>query len=170
MKRIFFMVLIGFFCLNAHSLLAQTESGALSLGVRAGDPTGLTGKYFIRQNHAIEGILSFWPHGPALTALYEIHAQAFGVTGLNWYYGGGGHVRIYRAGWYRRGLDWYYPSSRYSGGIGAGLDAILGMEYYIGAIPVSVSLDFKPTLEIAPGGNSYFDMESGFSIRYHFNK
>lgn len=157
-----------FFLLPFSDAEAQTEPGSFSLGIRAGDPTGITGKYFLRDNHALEGIVSFWPYGPALTALYEIHAEAFNVPGLHWYYGAGAHVRYYRAAWYRRNLDWYYPSRIYTGGVGVGLDAILGISYKIAPIPISVSLDFKPTLEIATRNRSYFDLESAVSIRYHF--
>lgn len=157
-----------FFLLMFSPVQAQTQSGSFSLGIRAGDPTGITGKYFLRDNHALEGIVSFWPYGPAFTALYEIHAEAFNVPGLNWYYGAGAHVRYYRAAWYRRNLDWYYPSRVYTGGVGVGLDAILGISYKIAPIPISVSLDFKPTLEIATRNRSYFDLESAVSIRYHF--
>lgn len=153
---------------QVHFAQAQTESGSISLGIRAGDPTGIAGKFFIRDNHAIEGIISFWPYGPALTGLYEIHAQAFSVEGLHWYYGAGAHVRSYRAAWYKQNLDWYYPSSRYAGGVGVGVDAILGIAYKIAPIPISVSLDFKPTLELATRNRSYFDLESAVSIRYHF--
>ncbi len=170
MKSLLFSLGVTLFCLTCpYTSFSQTNAGNVSLGLRAGDPTGLSGKYFIRENRAIEGILSYWPHGPAITAMYEIHAQAFGVDGLNWYYGGGGHVRRYRSGWTRRGMDWYYPAHKNSGGVGAGIDAIVGMEYYIGSIPISIGLDIKPTLEIASGNNSYFDFESGLSIRYHFN-
>lgn len=166
---IFFSFLFSILLLGEISLAqAQTESGSISLGIRAGDPTGITGKFFIRNNHAVEGIISFWPFGPALTGLYEIHAQAFSVEGLHWYYGAGAHLRAYRSGWYKRNLDWYYPARRYTTGVGVGLDAILGISYKIAPIPVSVSLDFKPTLEIATQSRSYFDLESAVSIRYHF--
>lgn len=167
--RIYISMLLPLFLLGGIQLAqAQTESGNISLGIRAGDPTGITGKFFIRNNHALEGIISFWPYGPALTGLYEIHAQAFSVEGLHWYYGAGAHIRVYRAAWYKQDLDWYYPSSRYAGGVGVGVDAILGIAYKIAPIPISVSLDLKPTIEFATRNRSYFDLESAVSIRYHF--
>jgi hypothetical protein len=162
------LILMGALFFKTSFLRAQTESRSLSIGIRAGDPTGITGKYFIRDNHALEGIISLWPYGPAFTGLYEIHAQAFSVEGLHWYYGAGGHVRLYRASWYQKNLDWYYPRSRYAGGVGIGVDAILGMSYKIAPIPISLSVDFKPTVEIATQRSLYFDLESAISFRYHF--
>jgi hypothetical protein len=164
----FILILIGSLFFKTSFLRAQTEARSLSIGIRAGDPTGITGKYFIDNNHALEGIISLWPHGPALTGLYEIHAQAFSVKGLHWYYGAGGHVRLYRDSWHRKNLHWYYPKGRYAGGVGIGVDAILGMSYKIAPIPISLSIDFKPTVEIATQRSVYFDLESAISFRYHF--
>ncbi len=164
----FILTLIGSLFFENPYLRAQTDPQSLSIGIRAGDPTGITGKYFIRDNHALEGIISLWPYGPAFTGLYEIHAKAFSVEGLHWYYGAGGHVRLYRASWYQKNLDWYYPRSRYAGGVGIGLDAILGMSYKIAPIPISISVDFKPTVELATRRSLNFDLESAISFRYHF--
>jgi hypothetical protein len=56
----FVLALIGSLFFNTSFLRAQTEARSLSLGIRAGDPTGITGKYFIRNDHAIEGIISLY--------------------------------------------------------------------------------------------------------------
>lgn len=157
-------VICGILIVFPDALKAQTDKGSFNLGLRAGDPTGITGKYFVRQNHAIEGIVSFWPYGPAFTGLYEIHASAFSVSGLNWYYGGGVHARYHRSGWYYNNLDWSYPARRYSSGLRLGLDAILGMEYNIIPIPITVGIDLKPTVEFS----GYVRLESAVSLRYRF--
>jgi hypothetical protein len=52
-------------------------------------------KYFVGSSQAIEGIVVIWNQGLSATILYEKHVGAGAVSGLNWYYGMGGHEVIH---------------------------------------------------------------------------
>lgn len=146
---------------------AQTPGFTFSLGVRGGEPLGITAKYFISDLHAVEGIVSFWPWGPGITGLYEIHAAAFDVEGLFLYYGGGAHVRQFRGG--RWGNRIHTSDFRYTyRGAAIGIDAIVGMEYKLPPIPITISLDLKPMIEFTTAGKAFLGMDPGLSVRYVF--
>ena len=135
-----------------------------ALGIRAGSPSGFTFKHFTSSFEAIEGILSFWPYGFGITGLYEIHANAFDVEGLNWYYGGGGHLHFYAL---ESSID-RWESRKSAAGVGLGIDGILGIEYVIPNIPFAISFDFKPCIEVTTFGDIYPAIDPGLSIRYNF--
>lgn len=168
--------IIVFAIIMAGSLngIAQKKSGGSSytngVGLRAGEPSGLTFKHFTGSNTAIEGIANFWPYGFGITGLYEIHANAFDVRGLKWYYGPGAHVQLYQTSAYyisRRG-PWAYDRVYTTSGIGIGIDGVLGLEYKIQEIPFTLSLDIKPSIEFTSYRRVYPDFDAGLSLRYTF--
>jgi hypothetical protein len=148
---------------------AQTrESGTsypYALGLKFGGyENGISGKYFIQSDVAIEGILGFRSHGLAITGLWEKHQTAFNVPELKFYYGGGGHLGSVGSGYYKRfnGDERYYNSSS----ILIGADGVLGLEYLIPETPIGVSLDLNPRLELGRG--TFFDIAPGLGIKYTF--
>ena len=140
-----------------------------AIGLRAGETSGLTIKHFFSESAAFEGIIGVWPYAFGFTALFEKHEQAFNLEGMNWYYGGGGHVvagsnRIYYM--YTNGDRYYY---RYrSGNMGLGVDGVLGLEYKIKAIPFAVSLDMKPFMELNTDGGLFLSLDPGLGIKVAF--
>ena len=130
------------------------------IGIRGGFQQGLTIKHFTSANTALEGLLVTRWGGMFVTGLYEIHANAFDVDGLNWYYGIGGHV-----GFYDGSRSPYVADDlRYNS---VGVDAILGMEYNIPDIPINVSIDWKPAFNIL-GGTGFWADNGALSVRYTF--
>lgn len=137
-----------------------------AIGVRGGGTSGLTIKQLSGQN-AIEGIVGMWGSGFSLTGLYERYVPA-GVDGLNWYYGGGGHVAFSTGKIYNnnsRYLDYYDGKD---GGVGLGLDGIVGLEYKISPIPFAISLDLKPFFEVNTMGGTYVALDPGIGIKLAF--
>lgn len=131
-----------------------------SIGVRGGLYNGLTVKHFIKSNAAIEGILATRWHGYRVTGLYEIHAPAFKVRRLNWYYGGGVHIGF----WDGKHVNWGKKDESYTV---IGLDGILGLEYSFKEIPFNISLDWKPTIDLV-GYSKFWGDGGAFSIRFIF--
>ena len=133
-----------------------------SLGIRGPFAKGITLKHFIGEQSALEGIAALRYRGFLFTGLYERHAQAFGVEGLYWYYGAGGHLGTWNDvdehPWYDDG-----PNTA------IGVDGVIGLEYDIGAIPFNVGIDYKPAINLigAPGDPLWFDA-GGVSFRYIF--
>jgi len=156
MKKIL-MTIAVVFCLVS---IGKAQSYTTGVGLRGGLSGGVTIKHFVSSNTAIEGIVSTRWKGLNLTGLYEIHAQAFDVRGLNWYYGFGGHIGF----WNGKYASWANDDKSYSV---VGLDGILGLEYKIAEIPISLSADWKPMLNIF--GHSGFWTDGGaISVKYVF--
>ena len=145
-------------CSVASSTAQDYTTG---IGVRGGFSNGLTIKHFISERAAIEGIISSRWKGFNITGLYEIHQQAFDVAHLNWYYGAGGHIGF----WKGRDVSW--GDNRDDDYTVIGIDGILGIEYNFQEIPINISLDWKPTMNII-GYSGFWGDEGAFSVRYIF--
>lgn len=150
---------------NGQSINSPNYNNAI--GLRGGYPSGLTFKHFSNSNTAWEGILGVWYRAFSVTVLYEKHANAFDVSGMRWYYGGGGHIAASTSDRFHDNRDRYYY--RYNEDHAAfGIDGIVGLEYKIPPIPFAVSLDLKPTLEVTTGGNAYFGLDPGLGLKFTF--
>lgn len=152
----------------AHAQLAiNTNTYRTAIGLRAGGTSGLTIKHFFGENNAaVEGIIGVWPNALSLTALYEKHVST-GAEGLNWYYGGGGHV-VFESGRYYNRDYYYYRNSYRNGGVGLGVDGIIGIEYKINPIPFAISLDLKPLIEVNTEGGTFFAVDPGLGLKLTF--
>ncbi len=124
-----------------------------ALGVRLGSSvpnvkSGITYKHFLANNNAIEGILSFGD-GTSICALYEIHKPINAVENLQWFIGAGGYVGFNNS----------------SSNLGAA--GIVGLDYKFANVPLNISLDWKPELNII--SKVGFEASGvGFSARFTF--
>lgn len=155
-------ICLGFLLIGQRSN-AQDYKWAAGLKF-GGYENGISGKYFMQSNVALEGILGFRSHGVVVTGLYEIHQPAFNVDKLKFYYGFGAHLGSIGSGPYRRfnGDDRIYNDAR----ILLGADGVLGLEFVIPQSPIAVSLDLNPRIELATG--PFFDIAPGLGIKYTF--
>ena len=170
MKRLFVII--------AGLVLASSVAGAQSYdwaaGLRAGiDGTGLTGKMNFGGGRTIEAMAIYGNYGydrhsrgdgyddPVhpynhfnFVALYEWNTPVI-ADGFNLYYGLGGHVG---------GASSYDDSA-----LVVGADAILGLEYKIPSIPIAISLDYRPFLDMVklwrPCLRAY---DIGIGVKYCF--
>ncbi len=131
-----------------------------AIGVRAGVSSGLTIKHFSSGRSAWEGIFSTRWEGFMVTALYELHQNAFNTTNFNFFYGPGGHVGEWpgRTGHH----EWFDDNVKH---VAVGIDGIIGLEYTFDEIPFSISLDWKPSFNLAEHAIFLAD-EAAFSVRY----
>lgn len=134
-----------------------------ALGLRAGGPSGITFKIKTQNSNSVEFIAGFWADFLNLTALFEKNVPAFDVEGLNWYFGGGGHISFFNDEF--RDDRWYY---RRGEGFALGIDGVVGIEYKIPPIPFAVSLDFKPFLEIDRTSDVHVGIDPGLGIKFTF--
>jgi len=155
MKKLLLIV-----CLFCIGTLAQAQDYGTGIGIRGGSANGLTIKHFISNDVAIEGIVATRWNGLNLTGLYEIHAPAFNEPGFNWYYGFGAHLGF----WDGDHSHWDDDNSNHTI---FGIDGILGLEYNIREIPINLSLDWKPALNIF-GDSDFWGDGFGLSVRYVF--
>ena len=124
------------------SASAQTEVPGpdyrLGLGVRLSNSTptlnnSITGKYFITDRSAVEGLISFGSRF-GIGGLLEIHKPT-NIDGLRWFYGGGAYVG------FENGDTYLGPTG------------ILGIDYKFTNVPINLSLDWKPELDFLPDIN-----------------
>jgi hypothetical protein len=171
MKKLKLLVLTAVLFVIAFNAQAQESEYRYkhAAGVTSGYHHGLTYKRFIKENKALEGMLTTRGYDFVLTGLFEIHKPAFEVEGLYWYFGGGAHLG---SGAYRSryvyddnenliGVD--HPTTAF-----VGLDAIGGMEYTFEDIPLNVGAYWKPSVDLP--FNTSFDIliNMNLTARYTF--
>lgn len=126
----FVLVTLSGFC---YSVFAQDYKLGLGIRLSNASPTlnnAITAKYFFTPSNAMEGILSFGTRF-GIGGLYHVH-QPFDYPGLKWYYGVGGYIG-------------FESGDTYLGPTGA-----VGLDYKFEKIPLNLSLDWKPELDILP--------------------
>jgi hypothetical protein len=152
MKKFLFAIMLLTAIAFTQSVSAQEYKTAL--GVRLSSAPAIVGnsisfKYFLNEKAAIEGLLSF-DDPVALGALFEIHKPFGGAAGLQWFYGGGGYVG--------------FGSDANLGAMG-----IIGLDYKFANIPINLSLDWKPELNIISDIN-FEPAAIGLTARFTFGK
>lgn len=150
---------------NFPQLAINGNQYTTAIGVRAMGTSGITIKHHTSRGYALEGILGFWPDALSATVLFEKYTNAFDVPGLNWYYGGGGHLAI-ESDFVDHPNEGRYE--RADGDLGIGIDGIFGIEYKIDQTPIAISLDLKPFLEISTDGGAFVAADPGLGIKVTF--
>lgn len=140
-----------------------------AIGLRLGWGLGVTGKYFLNDKAAIEanvryrnyGVVGFSYYWLTVQGLYEIHNPLESLAdGLQWYYGGGAYVTIV-------GGDFDYPGSDFDGTF-FGISGVLGLDYKFADIPLNLSVDWMPSINIGGGVNTFGGENGGLAARYTF--
>ena len=159
------LLLIALTC--SWSVSAQ-RNYQTALGARIGGTSGFTIKHFYKPSSAVEGIVGFFGNGFSLTGLVEKHQKAFDVKELSFYYGAGAHLAIYnnRNRYYDR--LWRDVNYDYQTDVGIGINGLLGLEYTFTEIPLAISLDLKPFIEIGSGGYVGFSPDPSFGVKFTF--
>lgn len=162
MKKI---ILVLLFILVNAGIRAQSHGSDFryAVGLRGGDPAGLSFKYNMTGSSSVEILAGFWSNWATATFLYERRSPFFSIDGMRWYYGGGGHAGFSTGTYYRAGQEYTR-----GGAFSAGLDVIVGLEYKIPQVPFAVSLDLKPAIEVHSNGNWYSGTDPGIGIKFTF--
>jgi hypothetical protein len=152
LKSIFIYLVTGILLLLSFQTQAQYKHQA---GVRLGSidqalSTGFSYRYFLNEKSAIEGIVNLKSEAIGLGALYERFNPISGVEGLQWFYGAGAYVA-------------------FEGNNNFGATGIIGMDYTFPAVPINLSVDWKPELNIID--NVAFRASTvAVSVRFAFGK
>ncbi|MEP7278648.1 MAG: hypothetical protein ABI813_08405 [Bacteroidota bacterium] len=139
--------------LSIASLHAQDYKLGLGIRFSNASPTlsnSVSVKYFIRENSAVDALVSFGGSRFGIGGLYEIHTPLNATAGLKWYYGGGGYIG-------------FQDHDTYLGPTG-----VVGLDYKFENIPLNLSLDWKPELDIIPRINfvpDAFGLTARFTIQ-----
>jgi hypothetical protein len=154
--------IIGAMLLLSVALL-QAQDYQSSIGVRLGLSNGIIYKHFISKENSIEGILATRYGGFLVTGLYEFNNELKEESGINWYYGIGGHIGYFNGN--RTSYPGWWESNRDNPYTILGADAIIGIEYTFYDTPVSISLDWKPGFNLL-GHSGVWGDNAALSIRY----
>jgi hypothetical protein len=125
------LIMAGF--LSMDQVKAQDYRFGLGLRLSTSAPTlnnSVSGKYFVTDRGAVEGLLTIGPR-VAVGGMLQVY-KPFTVEGLKWFYGGGVYVG-------------FEDNETHFGPTG-----IAGLDYKFSHAPINVSLDWKPELDILP--------------------
>ena len=148
---VFLSSLIVFLATNTLAI----ERKKFGIGVIAGEPTGITAKYMIDNNSAIDagvgwetsGDNEFYIYGDYLYHLYHLFEVKKGELPL--YFGVGA-----------RFIDRENKDNKF------GIRIPVGIEYLFDNMPLGAFLELVPVLDLTP--DTDFDLEGGIGIRFFF--
>lgn len=158
MKKIKLLSLLFFTALS----YAQAQDYKTAVGVRLSSAAAtvnnsISVKHFISSSTAIEGLFSFG-EPLALGALFEKH-KPLAPSGLTYFYGAGGYLSFVKTYNAQRNKEITDPN--------LGAMAVLGLDYKFPGIPLNISLDWKPELNIVK--DIEFEPSAiGFTARFTF--
>ena len=168
-KNKFHFLLLVVFLLSIDTIAQEFQH---EIGLRGGVSSGISYKYINQEGKALEALLTFRKGGMQMTALVEkFRPMAIGnqenffiYTGIGMH---AGFTLRNRYKIYDHPYDYYYEwDYRFLPVVG--MDAIIGIEYRFYDLPISMSLDAKPYIEII--GEPFFRVnlwDFGFTFRYH---
>lgn len=169
MKFLSTLLFISAFTVLSATVNAQSGTG---VGVHYGTDSqiGLTVLKFLsdRNQHAVNLILSAPYKGFRASALYEFHlrnhSENIEVAGVGFFVGAGGHIGRYKTiGWYKEG-----PAISSANVVAVGVDATAGIEWKLPHVPLLLSFDVHPFLDLNYMKQQPEIFDFGGSLRYFF--
>jgi hypothetical protein len=141
-----------------------TSGYKTALGVRLSSSNAMVNnsvsiKHFINDKMAVEGLLSFGDP-LALGALLELH-KPLASEGLSYFYGAGAYISFVK--------KVNVNTQKTSTDPNFGAMGIIGLDYKFNNIPLNLSLDWKPELNIVSDIN-FEPAAIGFTARFTFGK
>lgn len=148
----------------------HAQQGETSVGLRLGYPFSASIKYFVSDEHAVEGYVGFrgssvyrWTN---ISVAYQVHKplDLDFIEDLYWYFGAGGTLFI-----------WTYDFDPFFNNefnnTSFGIQGYLGLNYRFEEIPLELSADWIPTVFIGNGYLSGFGGGYGtLAVRYIINR
>lgn len=158
------LALLGSLLLN---VACAQDNFKTAVGLRTGLTSGITFKYGLKNNAALETIVGVRPYSSNFTMLYEVNNPT-GESGLRWYYGAGAHLSLYNNNNYYPWRGPYWKAPDYYNYNTFGVDLALGLEYKIPKAPLALSFDVKPFFEFYPYNRVYSSLDPGLGIKVTF--
>jgi hypothetical protein len=156
--------ILSLFIAIAIASTANAQDYKTALGVRLSSSNAyvnnsISFKHFISEKAAIEALFSFGDP-LALGALFELH-KPLAPEGLSWYYGAGGYLA------FAKKYDAVKQKEVTDPNFGA--QGVVGLDYKFTNIPLNLSLDWKPELNLVSDIN-FEPAAIGFTARFTFGK
>ncbi|MDQ8003457.1 MAG: hypothetical protein REI64_01580 [Pedobacter sp.] len=164
---------------NADKKMPAAEAGLASQSTNTESPfkaavgvkflwgISATGKYFFKDKHAIEAIFRYRSLGGivndiTVTALYQYQRPIADVSGLYWMLGGGAYFG-------NSSIKNSILPAEYRDGTGSfyfGIAGVAGLEYKFDGMPIAISADWMPAINLNGGG--FGSENGGIGIKYTF--
>lgn len=162
MKKVLLVCLLaaglGFFN-TVHAQGYKTALGVRLSSASAMQNNSISIKHFLSDKMAIEGLFTFGDP-VAVGALFELH-KPLAASGLSYFYGAGGYMAFIKT---------YNPTNnKNETDPNFGAQGIVGLDYKFNNIPLNLSLDWKPELNIVNDIN-FEPAAIGFTARFTFGK
>lgn len=176
------LLLIGILLTTSVCSQLKAQYYETAIGLRLGLSYGLTVKHMITEKFALEGLVtscyfdteisrlgraSYWTATPGvkITLLGEALTEMtwINIEGLRFLAGGGVHVGV----WDGNPSNPFFntPGNTY---ISGGVDGIFGVEYTFENVPITLQVDWKPSMNITREFfHTWYD-EAAISARYIF--
>lgn len=168
---IFVFVYVGLFAPDAFAQLPSQHA----VGLRFGSSSGITYRYTLAEDRAVEGILSLQSNSKTsrfrLGGLYQYHKPLSGD--FSWYYGFGGSlgsIKYKSVSVQTQNEQGQTIPTRTdpTSELILSVDGVVGVEYNIPSAPLAISLDVKPYFDFLQESSIRIFDPIGFSIRYKF--
>jgi hypothetical protein len=168
LPAVLLVTLIGF--VNTATAQEVDETGTANtnyktaVGIRLSSSPAIvsnsvTLKHFLNEKTAIEAMLSF-SDPLAIGGLLEFH-KPLSTPGLQWFYGGGAYLGF--------GKEYSVEKARDINKTYFGAQGVVGLDYKFAYIPLNLSLDWKPELNLVSDIN-FEPAAIGFTARFTFGK
>ena len=130
----------------------QAQVDGFGLGLIFGEPTGISGKYFLSEKNAIDGAVAWSFSGDGYFRIHADYLWHFYVINvpkgeMPFYVGAGAKIGI--------GDDFHL-----------GIRVPLGIAYHFANAPLDIFLEVVPGIGLLP--DTDFDFDSAIGIRYYF--
>src|SRR5687768_257648 len=152
-----FIAAIAFITTTASAQAYKTGVGVRLSSAQAMVNNSISLKHFLNERSAIEVLFSFGDP-LAIGALYEVH-KPFSSEGLQWFYGGGGYLGFVKT--------WNPTKNRNETDVNVGAQGVVGLDYKFVNLPLNLSLDWKPELNLVSDIN-FEPAAIGFTARFTF--
>jgi hypothetical protein len=150
-----FLVLLIILCYT--TILHAQSNYKRAAGVKVFTSVSATYKQFLTEKNNVEAELTAWRDGYRVSGLYEFNFYSFkSVEGLSWFVGPGAHVGVSKDDASKDGNSLF----------NFGFDGIIGFDYKFNKIPINVSIDWQPSVNLV--GVSEFPSLGGIAVRYTF--
>ncbi len=159
--KTFFVITLFLFCCGRQAS-AQSENQTYgynrAIGIKFPGGFAVSYKQFLQQYQNVEAEAMFWNNGFRAVGLYEFNWDIQGIDGLRWYIGPGAHIGF-----------WNNDNSKKSNSskAGIGIDGVIGLDYKIADLPINVSLDWQPSVDVI-GSTGTGLAYGGIGVRYTF--
>ena len=148
MKRLVLFIISVIFTLNVFA-----QGSGFGIGIIIGEPTGLSGKYWLSGKSAIDGGLAWsYLNEGAFHIHADILAHSFNLVHVSkgklpLYLGLGGRIKL-------------------AGDTRVGARIPLGINYHFGSAPLDVFFEVVPVLDLIPATD--FDINAAIGMRFFF--